>query len=758
MANAKEIQTRMKSIQDTMKITNAMYMISSSKMQKAKKILQDTEPYFYNMQAAIARILRHMPDIQHPFFSERHLVPKEERKVGTIVITGDKGMAGAYNHNVQKMTEDFMEEVPGHHKLYVLGMVGRQYFGKRDVDMDGSFQYTVQKPTMHRARLITEEIVRAFLERELDEIHIVYTQMQNAMAMENVNMQLLPLKKADFKVGQVPADIYQEEIVLSPSADVLLDTMIPNYLTGVIYGCLVEAYASENNARMTAMQSSTDNAKAMLKDLSIQYNRARQAAITQEITEVIKKEVMTMNKGKIVQVMGPVVDVVFEDGQLPNIKDALEVENNGKRCVMEVSQHLGNNIVRCIMLGASEGLQRDREVTATGSGIKVPVGDKTLGRLFNVLGDTVDGGESLEGEEHWVIHRDPPSFEEQKPAVEILETGIKVIDLLAPYAKGGKIGLFGGAGVGKTVLIQELIQNIATEHGGYSIFTGVGERSREGNDLWTEMKESGVLEKTALVFGQMNEPPGARMRVAETGLTMAEYFRDQEHRDVLLFIDNIFRFVQAGSEVSALLGRMPSAVGYQPTLATEMGELQERIASTKEGSVTSVQAVYVPADDLTDPAPATTFAHLDATTVLSRKIVEQGIYPAVDPLESTSRILEADIVGEEHYEVARRVQEILQKYKELQDIIAILGMEELSEEDKQTVFRARKIQKFLSQPFHVAENFTGIKGKYVPLKETIRGFKAIIDGEMDNYPENAFFNVGTIDDVIAKAKAEENRQ
>ena len=459
-----------------------------------------------------------------------------------------------------------------------------------------------------------------------------------------------------------------------------------------------------------------------------------------------------MNKGKIVQVMGPVVDVVFEDGQLPNIKDALEVENNGKRCVMEVSQHLGNNIVRCIMLGASEGLQRDREVTATGSGIKVPVGDKTLGRLFNVLGDTVDGGESLEGEEHWVIHRDPPSFEEQKPAVEILETGIKVIDLLAPYAKGGKIGLFGGAGVGKTVLIQELIQNIATEHGGYSIFTGVGERSREGNDLWTEMKESGVLEKTALVFGQMNEPPGARMRVAETGLTMAEYFRDQEHRDVLLFIDNIFRFVQAGSEVSALLGRMPSAVGYQPTLATEMGELQERIASTKEGSVTSVQAVYVPADDLTDPAPATTFAHLDATTVLSRKIVEQGIYPAVDPLESTSRILEADIVGEEHYEVARRVQEILQKYKELQDIIAIIGMEELSEEDKLVVSRARKIQRFLSQPFHVATQFTGLEGRYVPIGETIQGFKEILEGKHDDIPEGYFLNAGNIDDVLARVK------
>ena len=460
-----------------------------------------------------------------------------------------------------------------------------------------------------------------------------------------------------------------------------------------------------------------------------------------------------MNKGRIVQVMGPVIDVEFENGDLPMIKDALEVMNGNKKCVMEVAQHMGNNIVRCIMLASSEGLHKDMEVTATGSGIKVPVGPKTLGRLFNVLGETIDNKEEITDCEKWVIHRDPPSFEEQSPVVEILETGIKVIDLLAPYAKGGKIGLFGGAGVGKTVLIQELIQNIATEHGGYSIFTGVGERSREGNDLWTEMGESGVLQKTALVFGQMNEPPGARMRVAETGLTMAEYFRDREHQDVLLFIDNIFRFVQAGSEVSALLGRMPSAVGYQPTLATEMGELQERIASTASGSVTSVQAVYVPADDLTDPAPATTFAHLDATTVLSRKIVEQGIYPAVDPLESNSRILEPDVVGEEHYEVARQVQEYLQKYKELQDIIAILGMEELSDEDKKVVFRARKIQRFLSQPFHVAENFTGVKGEYVPLKETLRGFKLILSGEMDAYPESAFFNTGTIDQVIVKANA-----
>ena len=419
---------------------------------------------------------------------------------------------------------------------------------------------------------------------------------------------------------------------------------------------------------------------------------------------------------------------------------------------MEVAQHIGNHVVRCIMLAASEGLHRDMEVTAEGSGIKVPVGEKTLGRLFNVLGETIDDGEPIKDAPKMVIHREPPTFEEQNPAVEILETGIKVIDLLAPYAKGGKIGLFGGAGVGKTVLIQELIRNIATEHGGYSIFTGVGERSREGNDLWSEMKESGVLEKTALVFGQMNEPPGARMRVAETGLTMAEYFRDEEHQNVLLFIDNIFRFVQAGSEVSALLGRMPSAVGYQPTLQTEMGALQERITSTKNGSITSVQAVYVPADDLTDPAPATTFAHLDATTVLDRSIVELGIYPAVDPLASTSRILDPRIVGEEHFQVARGVQEILQKYKELQDIIAILGMDELSEDDKLVVNRARKVQRFLSQPFFVATQFTGLDGKYVPIAETIRGFREILEGKHDDIPESYFLNAGSIDEVRARMK------
>ena len=457
-----------------------------------------------------------------------------------------------------------------------------------------------------------------------------------------------------------------------------------------------------------------------------------------------------MKTGKIIQVMGPVVDVEFEDENLPAIRDALEVLNGDKKSVMEVAQHIGNNTVRCIMLASSEGLHRDMEVTATGAGIKTPVGEQTLGRLFNVLGEAIDGGAQPDTEEKWEIHREPPTFEEQNPAEEFLETGIKVIDLLAPYAKGGKIGLFGGAGVGKTVLIQELISNIATEHGGYSIFTGVGERSREGNDLWTEMKESGVLEKTALVFGQMNEPPGARMRVAETGLTMAENFRDEKHQNVLLFIDNIFRFTQAGSEVSALLGRMPSAVGYQPTLQTEMGALQERITSTKNGSITSVQAVYVPADDLTAPAPATTFAHLDATTVLERSIAELGIYPAVDPLASTSRILDPRIVGQEHFEVAHAVQEILQKYKELQDIIAILGMDELSEEDKLVVSRARKVQRFLSQPFFVAGQFTGLEGKYVPIAETIRGFKEILEGKHDDVPESYFLNVGSIDEVRAK--------
>ena len=459
----------------------------------------------------------------------------------------------------------------------------------------------------------------------------------------------------------------------------------------------------------------------------------------------------SQHKGIVTQIIGPVLDIRFAEGELPELRNAITIQHREQVITAEVAQHIGDNVVRCIAMNSTDGLVRGMEAIDTGAPISVPVGEECLGRIFNLLGEPIDHGAPVKAEERWAIHRPAPSFEDQQGATEILETGIKVVDLICPYAKGGKIGLFGGAGVGKTVLIQELIHNVATEHGGYSIFTGVGERSREGCDLWGEMNASGVLNKTALVFGQMNEPPGARMRVAETGLTMAEYFREETHKDVLLFIDNIFRFVQAGSEVSALMGRMPSAVGYQPTLANELGALQERITSTRDGSITSVQAVYVPADDLTDPAPATTFAHLDATTVLSRKIVEQGIYPAVDPLASTSRILEADIVGEEHYRVARKVQATLQRYQELQDIIAILGMDELSEEDKLTVTRARKLQKFLSQPFSVAENFTGLQGKYVPLAETVKGFAAIVDGQCDDLPEWAFFNVGTLDDARQKA-------
>ncbi len=461
---------------------------------------------------------------------------------------------------------------------------------------------------------------------------------------------------------------------------------------------------------------------------------------------------MAENTGYVVQVIGPVIDVRFDTGELPKIYNAIEIDNNGKKVVAEVMQHLGNQTVRCVSMSPTEGISRDLRAVDMGSSIKVPVGKETLGRVLNVLGEPVDKAGDVGAKERWPIHRPAPSFEDLKPATEMFETGIKVIDLLAPYAKGGKIGLFGGAGVGKTVLIQELIHNIATEHGGYSVFTGVGERSREGNDLWHEMRDSGVLDKTALVFGQMNEPPGSRMRVGLTGLTIAEYFRDELSQDVLLFIDNIFRFIQAGSEVSALLGRVPSAVGYQPTLATDLGVLEERITSTKKGSITSVQAVYVPADDLTDPAPATTFAHLDATTVLSRAIVEEGIYPAVDPLDSSSRILDPRIVGEEHYNVARRVQEILQRYKELQDIIAILGMDELAEDDKNLVYRARKIKRYLSQPMFVATNFTGYAGKYMPIKETVRGFKEIIDGKMDDIPESAFFMKGSIDEVYEAAE------
>ncbi|MFA7637254.1 MAG: F0F1 ATP synthase subunit beta [Monoglobales bacterium] len=767
MASTKEIKNHINSVKDTQKITNAMYLISSTKMRKAKKELDLTRPYFSAIHDEIKRIFRISPEIENKYFYPITGEHDLKGSYGYLVITADKGLAGAYNQNVLKEVSKLIEQHEDP-RLFVVGEYGRRFFEAANIPIEKSFLYTAQNPTLTRAREISEYLLDLYNKKELQKIFVTYTDFSGLTA-QTVSTRLLPFHYAQFTEIHDDKKVITEPFEFTPSIETVLENIIPSYVSGFIYSALIDSFCSEHSSRMTAMDSANQNAQKLLDNLSLEYNHLRQSDITQEITEIssgsksMKKDnkskgpskVRNTNQmfGKIIQISGCVVDVAFSPGHLPKIKEALTVTVKNKKRTMEVVSHVGNNTVRCILLSESEGMSRGMEVVATGNNITVPVGKCTLGRMFNVLGEPIDGGEEIvEGSERWNIHRNAPSFDKQSPAVEILETGIKVIDLLEPYAKGGKIGLFGGAGVGKTVLIQELIHNVAKEHGGYSIFTGVGERSREGNDLWKEMHESGVSDKTALVFGQMNESPGVRMRVALSGLTMAEYFREEENKDVLLFIDNIFRFVQAGSEVSTLLGRMPSAVGYQPTLSEEMGALQERIASTKNGSVTSVQAVYVPADDLTDPAPATVFSHLDATTVLSRKISEQGIYPAVDPLESTSRILEPAIVGEEHYRIARNVQRILQKNSELQDIIAILGIDELSDEDKLIVARARKIQRFLSQPTHVAEKFTGIKGVYVPLSETLRGFSAIIDGEVDDYPEAAFYNVGTLDDVKAKAE------
>ena len=773
MANASEVKSRISGITDTKKITDAMYMISSAKMRKAIKGLEETTPYFETLAEKMGELFEYIPHTGNRYF--RVTLPKDipHSNHGILLITSDKGLAGAYNEEAIRVCEEYMAKHPKT-TLFVLGEYGRQYFLNQKIDFVKEFHYSSSLPGLMDARRICAKLLEFYDNRRVDEINIIYTDYIGTKPGECKQLTLLPLEKTKFGDGKNRNKEIRKEFL--PNPEKVLNGIVPSYLTGFIYGCLVESFCSEQQARMNAMKNASDNAGDMLHDLGIQYNKIRQAAITSEMIEItagvkalkkkktddgmmqqekksMKENGVQNGNGKIVQITGPVVDVKFAKEHLPKIKERLWVECKKEERNMEVVQHIGNYTVRCVMLGASEGLCCDMEVYTKGTPICVPVGEAVLGRLLNVMGEPMDGGEPIPAEcERKSIYRPAPEYSRRSSTEEILETGIKVIDLLTPYMKGGKIGLFGGAGVGKTVLIQELIHNIATEHGGYSIFTGVGERSREGNDLYHEMAESGVLDKTALVFGQMNEAPGVRMRVALTGLTMAEHFRDEEKKDVLLFIDNIFRFIQAGSEVSTLLGRMPSAVGYQPTLSQELGELEERIASTKDGSVTSVQAIYVPADDLTDPAPATTFAHLDATTVLSRKVAEQGIYPAVDPLESSSRMLDPQIVGEEHYYVARTVQEILEHYNELQDIIAILGMDELSEEDRTLVRRARKIQRFLSQPFSVAEKFTGVNGIYVPLSETIRSFKAIINGEADEYPENAFFNVGTIDDVIAKAE------
>ena len=780
MVNAGEIKARMEGICDTKKITDAMYMISSAKMRKAVKELERTTPYFESLTEKMGKLLYYIPEIKNRYFRLNLTEDVPHLNHGILLITSDKGLAGVYNEEAIKVCEEYMERHPKT-TLFVIGEYGRQYFFNKKTEFITEFHYSFSAPKLTDARKICSKLLEYYDDGRLDEINIIYTDYIGKKPGECKKVTLLPLEKTHF-YNSDERDIFQEKEFL-PSPETVLNGIVPSYLTGFIYGCLVESFCSEQQARMLSMKNASDNADDMLKTLNVQYNKVRQAAITGEMIEIsagvkalkkkqkgtqklpqeknsMKNSELQQQAGRIVQITGPVVDVKFTKEFLPKIKERLYVECKKEQRNMEVVQHIGDYTVRCVMLGASEGLCRDMEVCATGTPIRVPVGEAILGRLLNVMGEPIDGGEPFSEEcERKEIYRPAPEYSQRASSEEILETGIKVIDLLTPYMKGGKIGLFGGAGVGKTVLIQELIHNIATEHGGYSIFTGVGERSREGNDLYYEMAESGVLDKTALVFGQMNEAPGVRMRVALTGLTMAEHFRDEDKKDVLLFIDNIFRFIQAGSEVSTLLGRMPSAVGYQPTLSQELGELEERIASTKDGSVTSVQAIYVPADDLTDPAPATTFAHLDATTVLSRKIAEQGIYPAVDPLESTSRMLDAEIVGEEHYRVARSVQEILEHYNELQDIIAILGMDELSAEDRLLVRRARKIQRFLSQPFSVAEKFTGVGGIFIPLEDTVRSFKAIIDGEADDYPENAFFNVGTIEDVAAKArmlKEEEN--
>ena len=774
MANASEVKARISGITDTKKITDAMYMISSAKMRRAIKGLEETTPYFESLAEKMGELLEYIPQTGNRYFKVTLPEDALHSNHGILLITSDKGLAGAYNEEAIRICEEYMEK-HSRTTLFVLGEYGRQYFLNQKTDFVKEFHYSSSLPGLMDARRICAKLLEYYDSGRVDEINIIYTDYIGTKPGECKELTLLPLEKTKFGDGRNQNKEVRKEFL--PDPETVLNGIVPSYLTGFIYGCLVESFCSEQQARMNAMKNASDNAGDMLHALGIQYHKIRQAAITGEMIEITagvkalkkkntgdgrkqqEKQSMKENgvpngSGKIVQITGPVVDVKFAKEYLPKIKERLWTECKNEKRNMEVVQHIGNYTVRCVMLGASEGLCRDLEVHTQGTPICVPVGEAVLGRLFNVMGEPIDGGKPVPLEcERKPIYRPAPEYSQRSSSEEILETGIKVIDLLTPYMKGGKIGLFGGAGVGKTVLIQELIHNIATEHGGYSIFTGVGERSREGNDLYHEMAESGVLDKTALVFGQMNEAPGVRMRVALTGLTMAEHFRDEEKKDVLLFIDNIFRFVQAGSEVSTLLGRMPSAVGYQPTLSQELGELEERIASTKDGSVTSVQAIYVPADDLTDPAPATTFAHLDATTVLSRKVAEQGIYPAVDPLESSSRMLDPEIVGEEHYYVARTVQEILEQYHELQDIIAILGMDELSEEDRLTVRRARKIQRFLSQPFSVAEKFTGVEGVYVPLSETIRSFKAIINGEADEYPENAFFNVGTIEDVATKAEA-----
>ena len=746
----------MSSIKSTMQITRTMEMISTARIHKALVRAEEAEPYKDAITRMLANVAESGFSTEQPLLAQR----TEEKHVLFILVASDKGLAGGFNIVQQRAVEAEMRRLKARgvrSSVITCGRKPTEYFTYRKMTPVMSFVGISSEPNQDQADRIASYVMRGYATGEIDRVVLYYWHAKNRVEQTQVVEQLLPITKEQLTMPNKPREREAlttvkghayTDFAFDPSAEEVLGHLMPAYFRTVIFHALLDSAAAEHGARRRAMQSATDNAREVLNTLERNFNRVRQGSITTELNEIIGVGV-----GTIVRIVGPVVDVKF-DGQVPGIYTALEVEGDTPvghvSTVLEVESQLPGGVVRTVAMSSTDGLTRGLKVRDTGHPMMMPVGPSTLGRVWNVMGKPVDGGEIPDDVRYYPIHHPAPSFDELTTTTEIFETGIKAIDLLEPYVRGGKTGLFGGAGVGKTVLIQELINNLAQQHGGTSVFTGVGERTREGTDLYLEMSESGVIDKTCLVYGQMNEPPGARMRVALAGLTTAEFFRDQG-QDVLLFIDNIFRFSQAGSEVSALLGRMPSAVGYQPTLATEMGELQERITSTKEGSITSVQAVYVPADDLTDPAPATTFTHLDATTVLSRAITDLGIYPAVDPLASSSSALDPSIVGEEHYRVAIAVQETLQEYSDLQDIIAILGMDELSEEQQHVVARARKIQQFLSQSFHVAEKFTGNPGTYVTVEDTVRSFAEIVDGKCDDLPEQAFRFAGTIEDVRRRA-------
>ena len=758
MQSVSEIRHHIGAVTQTRKITKAMKMISTARMKKFASHIPYNIGYFEKMQSIMKDILQSSQGIEHPYLGT-HRGPRRTY----LVIAGDKDMAGSYNSSVLNMAYHEICQYPDSH-LVTVGVIATHFFRKRGMEPEFEAAGMAQNPSLHNAANLAFPLMEFFDMNETDEIYLISTLFEGSDG-KVINQprirRLLPIRLTDY--SRFEAQNSLTDVIYSPSPQELFDKLVPQFIISRIFDALVQSYAGEHYARMKAMESATKNADDLLDHLSLDLNMARQGQITQEIAEisggnVCRQENSTKQEAKPVEnqlknaiiskISGPVLTVQYPMDQQYQLHDLL-VSETGVH--MEVATHSGPGEVHCVALDATHGLSCGMSITNTKSCICVPVGEAILGRVVNVLGQPIDNKGPIEAPTR-PIYRDPPAYANLNPKTEFFETGIKVIDLLTPYAKGGKIGLFGGAGVGKTVLIMELIYNISKEHGGYSVFTGVGERSREGNDLIHDMETSGAISKTAMAFGQMNEPPGSRMGVALTGLTMAEYFRDEMQQDVLLFIDNIFRYVQAGNEVSAMLGRLPSAVGYQPTLAQELGALQERITSTDKGSITSVQAIYVPADDLTDPAPATIFTHLDAITVLSRHVSEMGIYPAVSPLESSSRILDPAIVGQRHYDVARRVQECLQRYNELKDIISILGMDELSDDDRKIVYRARKIQMFLSQPMSMAEAFTGKKGRFVPLKDTIDSFEAIVDGEADDLPETAFFMVGNLDEVREKAK------